>query len=151
MKDVRLSLPLTEAMKNVRFTSPLPDTPRLSSPTPRHGRRLLSPKSNPKFVYSLLRSVAGSSSSSPNFLNRSSPRELDLVYVGYLRSHFSASQPKTLRSRARGYLSELHLLTCPEESYSSFCLPFPLLNFLQLSQTSTGLLPLAQTKLPIPC
>ena len=90
----------------------------------------LSPKSNPKFVYSLLRSVAGSSSSSPNFLNRSSPRESDLVYVGYLRSHFSASQPKTLRSRARGYLSELHLLTCPEESYSFFCLPFSPAEFL---------------------
>ena len=38
----------------------------------------LSPRSNPKSVHSLLRSIAGSpssSSSSPNFLNCSSPRE----------------------------------------------------------------------------
>ena len=69
----------------------------------------LSPKSNPKTVYSLLCSIAGSSSlssSSPNFSNCSSPRESDLVYITYLRSHFSVSQPKALHSRARGYLSE---------------------------------------------
>ena len=66
----------------------------------------LSSKSNPKSIHSLLCSIAGSSSSSPNFLN-SFPRELALVYAAYLRSHFSVSQPKALRSRARGYLSEL--------------------------------------------
>ena len=80
----------------------------------------LSPKSNPNLVYSLLRSVAGSSSS-PNFLNCSSPRESALVYADYLRPHFSVSQSKTLRSRARGYLSELRRATCPEESHSSSC------------------------------
>ena len=39
---VRLSLPLTEVMKIVRLTSPLPEVLRLSSPRPRlrHGRRL---------------------------------------------------------------------------------------------------------------
>ena len=65
------------------------------------------PKPNPKSVHSLLRSIAGSpswSSSSPNFPNCSSPRESALVYAAFLRSHFSISQPKTLRSRARGYL-----------------------------------------------
>ena len=83
----------------------------------------LSPKSNPKTVHSLLRSIAGSSSSSssfPNFPNCSSPRESASVYATYLRSHFSVSQPKTLRSRARGYLSELRHATCLEESHSSF-------------------------------
>ena len=68
----------------------------------------LSPKSNPKSVHSLLRSIAGSpssSSSSPNFPNCSSPRESASVYAAYLRSHFSVSQPKALRSRARGYLT----------------------------------------------
>ena len=42
VKDVRLSLPLTEVMKIARLTSPLPDVLRLSSPKPRlrHGRRL---------------------------------------------------------------------------------------------------------------
>ena len=87
----------------------------------------LSPKSNPKSVYSLLCSVAGSSSSSsssPNFRNCSSPRESASVYAASLRSHFSVSQPKTLRSKARGYLSELGRATCPEESHSSFCFSF---------------------------
>ena len=70
----------------------------------------LSSRSKPKSVHSLLRSIAGSSSSSsssPNFPNCSSPWESALVYAAYLRSHFSISQPKALRSRARGYLSEL--------------------------------------------
>ena len=49
----------------------------------------LLPKSNPKTVYSLLRSVARSPSSSPNFPNCSSPRESASVYAAYLRSHFS--------------------------------------------------------------
>ena len=67
----------------------------------------LLPKSNPKSVYFLLRSIAGSSSSSSNFPNCSSPRESASVYAAYLRSHFFVSQPKALRNRARGYLSEL--------------------------------------------
>ena len=73
----------------------------------------LSPKSNPKSVHSLLPSIAGSSSSSssfPNFPSCFSPRNLcrlPSVYAAYLRLHFSVFQPKTLRSRARGYLSEL--------------------------------------------
>ena len=74
----------------------------------------LSPKSNPKSVHSLLCSIAGSpssSSSSPNFPNCSSPRESASVYAAYLRSHFSVSQPKALRSRARGYLTELRRAT----------------------------------------
>ena len=87
----------------------------------------LSPRSNPKSVHSLLRSIAGSpssSSSSPNFPNCSSPRESASVYAAYLRSHFSFSQPKALPSRARGYLTELHRATCSEESHTSFCSPF---------------------------
>ena len=70
----------------------------------------LSPKCNPKSVHSLLHSITGSSSSSsssPNFPNCSSPRESALVYAAYLRSHFSISQTKALRSRPRGYLSEV--------------------------------------------
>ena len=60
----------------------------------------LSPKSNPKTVYSLLRYIAGfpsSSSSSPDFPSYSSPRESASVYAAYLRSHFSVSQPKTFQ------------------------------------------------------
>ena len=106
----------------------------------------LSPKSNPKPVYYLLRSIAGSpssSSSSANFPNCSSPRESASVYAAYLRSHFSVSQPMTLRSRARSYLSELRRATCPEESHSSFCSPLSPTEFLAAasnlsSSTATG-------------
>ena len=93
----------------------------------------LSPKSNPKSVYFLLPSVAvssSSSSSSPNFSNCFSPKESASVYVDYLRSHFSVSQPKALRSRARGYLSKIRRATCPEESHSSFCSSFSPAEFL---------------------
>ena len=107
----------------------------------------LLPKSNPNTVHSLLRSVAGSpssSSSSPNFPNCSFPRESALVYAANLRSHFSVSQPKSLHSRARGYLSELRRATCLVESHSSFCSPFSPAEFLAaasnlFSSTATGL------------
>ena len=101
---------------------------------------------SPKSVHSLLRSIAGSpssSSSSPNFPNCSSPRESASVYAAYLRSHFSVSQPKALRSRARGYLTELHRATCSVEFHSSFCSPFSPAEFLAAasnlsSSTATG-------------
>ena len=106
----------------------------------------LSPKSNPKTVYSLLRSIAGSSSSSsfsPNFSNCSSPRESASVYAAYLRSYFFVSHPKALRSRARGYLSELRRVMSTEESRSSFSSPFYPAVFLAAasnhsSSTATG-------------
>ena len=105
-----------------------------------------SPKSNPKSVHSLLRSIVGSpssSSSSPNFPNCSSPRNSASVYAAYLRSHFSVSQTKALRSRARGYLTELRRATCSVESHSSFCSPFSPAEFLAAasnlsSSTATG-------------
>ena len=53
-----------------------------------------------------------------------SPWESASVFTDYLRSHFSVSQPKALRSRARGYLIKLRQTTCTEESHSSFCFPF---------------------------
>ena len=85
---------------------------------------------SPKSVHSLLRSIAGSPSSAS-------------VYAAYLRSHFSVSQPKALRSRARCYLSELRRTTCPVESHSSFCSPFSPAEFLAAasnlsSSTATG-------------
>ena len=84
-------------------------------------------------MYSLLRSVlvfSSSSSFSPNFPNCSSPRESASVFADYLRSHFSVFQPKALRSRARGYLSELRQAIFLEESHSSFCSPFSSAEFL---------------------
>ena len=104
----------------------------------------LSPRSNPKSVHSLLRSIAGSpssSSSSPNFPSCSSPRESASVYAAYLRSHFSVSQPKALRSTTRGYLTKLRRATCPVESHSSFCSPFTPAEFLAAASnlsTATG-------------
>ena len=106
----------------------------------------LSPKSNTKTVYSLLRSIAGSSSSSSsslNFPNCSSPRKSASVYAAYLRSYIPVSQPKALRSGARGYLFELRRATCPEVSHSSLCSPSPSTEFLAaasnlFSSTATG-------------
>ena len=61
-----------------------------------------------------------------------------------MRSHFSVSQPKILRSRTRGYLSELRRATCPLEFHSSFCSHFSLAELLAaasnlFSFTATGL------------
>ena len=129
MKDARLSLPLTEVMKIARLTSPFLDAPRQSSPRQRHGTRLallfylnLCTLSFALSLALLLRPLT--------FPNCSSPRESASVYAAYLRSHFSISQPKALRSRARGYLTELHRATCPVESHSSFYSPFTLAEFL---------------------
>ena len=100
----------------------------------------LLPRSNPKSVHSLLRSIAGSpssSSSSPDFPNCSSPKESASVYAAYLRSHFSTSQPKALCSRARGYLTELRRVTCRVESHSSFCSLFSLAEFLAAASNLT--------------
>ena len=106
----------------------------------------LSTKSNPKSVHSLLCSIAGSPSSSsyfPNFPNCSFPRESASVYAAYLRSYFSVPQPNALRSRARGYLSELRRATYPKASHSSFCSSFSPSEFLATasnlsSSTATG-------------
>ena len=130
VKDVRLSLPLTEVMKIARLTFRLSNVPRLSLPRPLAWQTTcssLSPKSNPKSIYFFL---TGSSSSSLDFLKCSSPRESASVYTAYLRSHFSVSQPKALGSRARSYHSELRRATCPEESHSCFCFSFSPTEFL---------------------
>ena len=109
----------------------------------------LSPKSNFKSVYSLLRSFAGSPSSFPNFPNCSSHMESASVFADYLKSHFSVSQPKALRSRARGYLFELRrALRSLTHSFAPLSSP---LNFLRMPPISLCPLPLAQTKLPISC
>ena len=52
------------------------------------------------------------------------------VFADYLRAHFSISQPKALRSRARGYFSELRRATWPEESHSSSWSSFCPVEFL---------------------
>ena len=142
VKDARLSLPLTEVMKAYISASRRASSVIAKAEAWQTTCSSLSPKS----VHSLLRSIAGSpssSSSSPNFPNCSSPRESASAYAAYLRSRFSVSQPKALRSRARGYHSELRRATCPVESHSSFCSPFSPAEFLAAasnlsSSTATG-------------
>ena len=95
---------------------------------------------SPKSVHFILCYIAGSlssSSSSPNFPNCFSPRESASVYAAYLRSHFSVSQPNALRSRARGYLTDLRRATCPVEPHSSFCSPFSPAEFLAAASNLT--------------
>ena len=155
VKDARLSLLLIEVMKIARLISPFLDVPRQSSPRLRlrHGRRLgllFHPNLTLNlYTYSFVLLVVLLPPSF-NFLNCSSPRESASVYAAYLRSHFSVSQPKALRSRARGYLSELRRATCSKESHSSFVLLSLSLNFLRPPPIGSPP-PLAQTKLPIPC
>ena len=105
----------------------------------------LSPKTNPRSVYSLLRSIAGSSAISiePSFPNCSSPEQSASVYASYLKSHFSVSQPKALRSRAKGYLYDLRHSHCPPDIHTSFCSPFSVSEFHTAvaslsSSTATG-------------
>ena len=104
-------------------------------------------------MHSLLRFIAGSpssSSSSPNFPNCSSPRESASVHATYLRSHFSVSQPKALRSRARRYLSELCRATCPVESHSSFCSPFSSAEFLAAASSLSSSTAIGPDKVAYP-
>ena len=67
-----------------------------------------------------------------------------------MKPHFSISQSKALRSKSRGYLFELGQATCSEKSLV-FCSPFTPARFLAAASSLSRLLPLAQTKLPIPC
>ena len=145
VKDARLSLPLTE-VKIARLPSPLLDAPLQSPPRPRlrHDRRLALLSHLNLTLICTLSSSSYRWLSSPNFPNCSSSRESASVYAAYLISHFSVSQPKALRSRARGYLTELRRATCSVESHSSFCSPFSLAEFQAAasnltSSTATGL------------
>ena len=104
-------------------------------------------------MYSLLRSVAGSSSSSsssPNFPNCFSPRESVSIFADNLSFHFSVSQPKALRSRARGYLSELRRATWPEEPYLSFCSAFSPAEFIAAASNLSSFIATGPDKVAYP-
>ena len=152
MKDARLSLPLAEVIKIARLTSPLFDVPHQSPPRPRlsHGRQfalLFRPNLTLNLYIFLFALSLAYLTRLPSLLtspNCSSPRELASVYAAYLRFYFFVSQPQTLRSRTRDYLSELRRATCPEESHSSFCSLFSPAKFLAAasnlsSSIATGL------------
>ena len=155
VKDARLLLPLTEVMKMARLTSLLLDAPRQLLPRPRlwHGRQLALLFHLNLTLNLCTLSFAGSpssSSSSPNFPNCSSPTESASVYAAYLRYHFSVSQPKALRSRARSYLSELRRATCHVESHSSFCFPFSPAEFLAAASNPSSSTAIGPDKVAYP-
>ena len=135
VKDARLLLQLTEAMKIVKFISPLPDVLCLSLPRLRHGRQLTF-LSWPNLALNLCTLSFILSLAPPS----SSPRESASVFADYLRSHFSVSQPKVLHSRIRGYLYKLCQATCLEEFHSSFfsLAEFPWAASNLSSSTATG-------------
>ena len=159
MKDVRLSLPLTEVMKIARLTSPLSDMLPLLLPRPRlkHSRRLallsrLNLTLNPytlSFVLSLAFLPHFSSLLSsltvllPGSRLRSSPVTRDPTSLSFSQRPCVAEPeitfPRSAEPRA------LKSLTRP------FAHPSLPLNFLRLPPTFPPSLPLVQTKLPIPC
>ena len=119
-------------MKTARLTSPLTDVLRLSSPRQRlrHGKRLallsrlnLTPNLR-TLSFAQLLALFPHLPPLLTFPTVLLPGKSASVFVDYLRSHFSVSQPKALRIRARRYLSKLRRATCPEESYLFFCSPF---------------------------
>ena len=142
VKDVRLLLQLTEVMKIVRLTSPLPYVLLLSVLRTRlkHNRRfaLLSRRNLTLNLYTFSFDGSPSSFSFLNFPYCFSSRESTSVFADYLRSHFSLSQPEaTFPSSAKPRV--LKCLTRP------FALPSTPLNFLELPLTSPRPLSLAQT------
>ena len=102
-----------------------------------------------KSVHSRLRSIAGSSSSSsssPNFPNCSSPRESALVYLTF---PFPSQRPRVAEAEATSLsFAEPRALWSLTHTFALLSL---LLNFMRLPPTFSPPLPLAQTKLPIPC
>ena len=159
VKDARLLLPLTEVMKIARLTSPLLDAPRQSSPRPRlrHGRRLalLFHPNQTRGLYTLFfaPSLALLPRLPPLLTSRtvllprnwlwSTPLTRDLTFP------FLSQRPCIAEPEATSMSS-----TVPHALWSLtrlFALLSPLLNFLRLPPSFLLPLPLAQTKLPIPC
>ena len=159
VKDARISLPLTEVMKIAKLTSPLLDVPRRSLPRPRlrHGRRLallfhlnltlnlctlffalslaLLPRLPPilTFLTVLL----------PGNRLRLMPLTCGLTFP-FLSQRLCVAEPEATS-----------LSSAEPRARWNLTLPFALLSllliFLRLPPTSPHPLPLAQTKLPIPC
>ena len=143
-------------IKVVWFTSLPIDITRFSSPTTklRHDRKhaYLSLKFVLKLVYSLLRSVAGSSLSFSfrSFPNCSFSRELASVFADYLRSHFSARSQRPCVAEPEN-LSELGLAIFPEKSHSSFCSPFSPAKFLVAATNLSSSIATGPDKVAYPC
>ena len=159
VKEAKLSLPLTEVMKVARLTSPLPDVHRLLSPRPklRHGRRLahLSRPNLTLNLYTLFFALLLALLSYlppllifptvflPGNRLRYSPIIWDITFPS-LSQRVCVTEPEAT-SLYSAEPSAKRSLTCSSAHPSS-----PL-NFSRLPPTSPRLLPLAQTKLSIPC
>ena len=157
-KDARLSLPLIEAMKIARLTFLVPVALRLSSPKPRlrHGRRLalfFRPNLTLNLCTFSFALLLPPLSHLPSLLTFPAVR-LPGVGFGLHRlpeiSHFSVSQPKALRTRARGYLSKLRGSTCPEGSHSAFCSPFSAAEFRAAASNLSSFNAIGQDKIAYP-
>ena len=156
VKDEKLSLTLTEAMKIVRLASPLSDMPRPSSPRPklRHYRQFaLLSHPNLTLILRTLSFVLTLALLSPLLI---SPTVL--LPGSLLRSSPFTKNPTFLSPSQRLFVTEpeaTFLSSAEPAAPRSFIHPFapasPPLNFLQLSLISPRPLPLAQTKLPILC
>ena len=159
VKDARLLLPLTEVMKIARLKSPLLDAPHQSSPRRRlrHGRRLallFHPNQTQK-LYTLF--FALSLALLPRlpplltFLTVLLPgnRLRSMLLTSDLTFPFLSQRPCVAEPEA------IFLRSAEPRALSSLTRPFALpslpLNFLRLPPTFRHPLPLAQTKLPIPC
>ena len=141
-------------MKIARLTYPPLNVLHLSSPRPRlrHGRQLaLLSRPNlytPSFalLLALLPHLpplpTSSSVPTPGSRLRFSPITCDPTFLS-----LNQTPP---RSRVRGYLSTSKPRTL-RSLKGPFAPPSLSLNFLRLPETFSHLLPLAQTKLPIPC
>ena len=88
----------------------------------------LQPHSQPRKVFSLLRSLSGApnSSSDPAFPGCRSDKDLATRYASFLKSHFSSSPLKVRRRDERAFLRELRSSSCSSADHSSFCSPFKL-------------------------
>ena len=89
----------------------------------------LRPTSEPRKVFSLLRSISGarsSSSTDPAFPGCDTDQDLATRYASFLKSHFSRSPLKVRRRDGRRFLGELRSSSCVSSDHSSFCSPFSL-------------------------
>ena len=102
----------------------------------------LSPKTRPSEVFSLLRSISGSSSlTSSDLSNFSSCHTLvDCAnqLFSHLQSHFSTQTPKPFRSTEKIHMSTIRTAHC-NTLHSTFCSPFSSLKLsTAISQLSTS-------------
>ena len=159
VKDARLLLPLTEVMKIARLTLLLLDAPRQSSPRPRlrHGRQLallshlnltlnlctlffaISLALLPRLPLLLTSPTALLPGNRLQFM----PLTCDPTF-SFLSQRLCTAEPEATSLSS----TEPRALWSPTRPFALLSLP---LNFLRLPPTSLRPLPLAQTKLPIPC